>query len=45
MIARFKKEERYYNLYEQANFFGEISLICHWGRMTSRRGGTENYFL
>ena len=39
MLPRFKRNERFYHLYEQMNLFGGISLVCAWGTFDSRRGG------
>lgn len=39
MPISFKKNERFYHLYEQMNLFGGISLICSWGTFDSNRGG------
>ena len=39
MSVFFRKNERFYHLHEQQNFFGGISLICSWGTFDSHRGG------
>lgn len=39
MILRFSKNDRYYNLYQQRNFFDGTSIICSWGTFNSHRGG------
>jgi hypothetical protein len=39
MILKFAKQERFYHVYEQANFFGGVTLVCCWGTFDSNRGG------
>jgi len=39
MLPRFTKDERFYHLHQQQNFFGGISIICSWGTFDSNRGG------
>lgn len=38
-LPRFRKNERFYHLYEQLNFFTGISLICAWGTFCNKLGG------
>lgn len=44
MTLQFKKEERYYHVYLQDNFFGGITVICSWGTVDSHRGGYKYIF-
>jgi|ASRR01.1.fsa_nt_gi predicted DNA-binding WGR domain protein len=39
-----RNKKRYYSLSLQANLFGEISLIRHWGRLGSKRGQSKTDF-
>lgn len=39
MILKFAKQERFYHVYEQANFFGVVTLVCCWCTFDSNRGG------
>ena len=39
MILKFAKQERFYHVYEQDNFFGGVNLVCCWGTFDSNRGG------
>jgi len=39
MILKFAKQERFYHIYQQANFFGGITVVCTWGTFDSHRGG------
>ena len=43
-MLRFKRQERYYHVYEQHNFFGGITVICSWGTFDSKRGGSKSIF-
>lgn len=40
----FKKQERFYHVYEQQNFFGGITVISSWGTFDSKRGGSKSVF-
>ena len=40
----FKKQERYYHIYKQQNFFGGITVICRQGTFDSKRGGSKSIF-
>lgn len=44
MPLRFKKQERFYHVYQQGNFFSGITVICSWGTFDSRRGGYKYIF-
>lgn len=44
MSFRFKKQERFYHLYQQTNFFGGITVACVWGTFDSSRGGYKYIF-
>ena len=41
---QFKKQERFYHLYQQQNFFGGITIVCYWGTFDSNRGGYKYIF-
>jgi hypothetical protein len=43
-MLQFKKNERYYNVYEQHNLFGGITVICSGGTVDSKRGGNKKIF-
>ncbi len=43
-MLRFKKQERYYHVYEQQNFFGGTTVISSWGTFDSKRGGSKSVF-
>ena len=40
----FKKDERFYHVYLQSNFFGGITVICSWGVFDGNRGGYKYIF-
>jgi predicted DNA-binding WGR domain protein len=39
MTLSWKKNTRYYKLFEQATLFGTIDVICVWGRIGGNFGG------
>lgn len=41
---QFRKNERFYHVYLQENFFGGITVVCSWGTFDSRRGNYKNIF-
>jgi len=41
MLPRFRKNERFYHLHEQKNFFDGVSIICSWGTFDNNRGGSK----
>ena len=43
-MLQFKKQERFYHVYEQQNFFGGITVISSWGTFDSKRGGSKQIF-
>ena len=43
-MLQFRKQERFYHIYEQQNFFGGITVICSWGTFDSHRGGSKSIF-
>jgi predicted DNA-binding WGR domain protein len=44
MSLQFKKEERFYHVYLQHNFFGGITIVCSWGTYDSKRGNCKHIF-
>ena len=40
----FKKDERFYHVYLQSNFFGGTTVICSWGVFDGNRGGYKYIF-
>ena len=44
MPLHFKKQECFYHVYEQGNFFSDITVICSWGTFDSKRGGYKYIF-
>ena len=43
-MMRFKKDERFYHVYLQGNFFGGTTVICSWGVFDGNRGGYKYIF-
>lgn len=43
-MFRFKKQERYYHVYKQQNFFGDITIISSWNTFDSKLGGIKSIF-
>ena len=43
-MIQFRKQERYYNIYEQSNLFGGTTVISSWGTVDSKRGGHKKIF-
>ena len=41
---QFKKQERFYHVYQQQNFFGGIAIVCSWGTFDSNCGGYKYIF-
>jgi hypothetical protein len=41
---RFAKQERFYHIYLQHNFFDGITVVCSWGTFDSYRGGYKYIF-
>jgi len=41
---QFKKQERYYHVYQQQNFFSGITIVCSWETFDSNRGGNKYIF-
>lgn len=41
---QFRKNERFYHVYLQENFFGGITVLCSWGTFDSKRGNCKNIF-
>ena len=44
MILKLAKQERFYHIYLQHNFFGGITVVCVWGTFDSHRGGHKHIF-
>lgn len=40
----FKKNERFYHVHLQNNFFGGTTVICSWGVFDGNRGGFKYIF-
>ena len=40
----FKKDERFYHVYLQSNFFGGTTVTCSWGVFDGNRGGYKYIF-
>lgn len=40
----FKKNERFYHVYLQENFFDGITVVCSWGTLDSKRGNCKHIF-
>ena len=43
-MMQFKKQERFYHVYEQQNWFGSITIVCCWATFDSNRGGYKYIF-
>ena len=43
-MLHFKKDERFYHIYLQRNFFDGITIVCTWGTFDSRHGGYKHIF-
>ena len=41
---RFAKQERFYHIYLQHNFFDGITVVCSWGAFDSHRCGYKYIF-
>ena len=41
---QFRKNERFYHVYLQENFFGGTTVVCSWGTFDSIRGNCKNIF-
>lgn len=39
MTHYWKKEEKYYKLFEQPTLFGTTDIVCVWGRIGGKLGG------
>ena len=44
MNLQFKKQERFYHVDLQDNFFGGITVVCSWGTFDSKRGNCKHIF-
>jgi len=44
MIISWSKDNRFYNVQLQANLFGNMSVICSWGGIDSKRCGYKIIF-
>jgi len=40
----FRKNERFYHIHLQSNFFGGVTVVCSWGTFDSNRGGYKYIF-
>ena len=40
----FRKDERFYHVYLQSNFFGGTTVICSWGVSDGNSGGHKYIF-
>ena len=40
----FRKDERFYHIHLQSNFFGGVTVVCSWGTFDSNRGGYKYIF-
>jgi len=43
-MLQFRRNERFYHIYEQPNLFGGITVIACWGTFDSNRGGSKKIF-
>lgn len=43
-MFRFKRNERFYHVYLQHNFFDGITVVCVWGTFDSKNGGSKMIF-
>jgi predicted DNA-binding WGR domain protein len=43
-VLRFKKNARFYHVYEQRNLFGFVTVIASWGSFNSKHGGNKKIF-
>lgn len=43
-MMQFKKQERFYHVYEQQNLFSGITIVCSWGTFDSNHGGYKYIF-
>jgi len=44
VVLQFRKNERFYHVYLQNNFFGGITIVCSWGTFDSKRGNCKHIF-
>jgi len=44
ILPRFRRNERFYHLCEQMNFFDGTSLVCSWGTFEGKLGGYKIIF-
>ena len=41
MVLYWKKDNKYYKLFEQSTSFGTIDVVCVWGRIGGNLGGCK----